>query len=93
MFKKITEAQISRAIVGEFSRWFMDYIVSDVVIVGGGPSGLIAGKELAKDGFKVLIVESNNYIGGGILDWRILDESLDFSRSFPRDLKRAQNTL
>jgi sulfide-dependent adenosine diphosphate thiazole synthase len=65
MFKKITEAQISRAIVGEFSRWFMDYIVSDVVIVGGGPSGLIAGRELAKDGFKVLIVESNNYIGGG----------------------------
>ena len=65
MFKKVSEAQISRAIVGEFNRWFMDYIVSDVIIIGGGPSSLIAGRELAKDGFKVLIVESNNYIGGG----------------------------
>ena len=45
MFKKITEAQVSRAIVGEFNRWFMDYIVCDVIIIGGGPSGLIAGRE------------------------------------------------
>jgi thiamine thiazole synthase len=65
MFKRITEAQVSRAIVGEFTRWFTDYIVSDVVIIGAGPSGLIAGRELARDGFKTLIVESNNYIGGG----------------------------
>lgn len=40
MFKKVTEAQVSRAIVGEFSRWFMDYIVSDVVIIGGWPQCL-----------------------------------------------------
>jgi len=65
MFEKVSEAQISRTIVGEFNRWFMDYIFSDVIIIGGGPSGLIAGRDLAKDGFKVLIVESNNYIGGG----------------------------
>ncbi|MBU0548252.1 MAG: sulfide-dependent adenosine diphosphate thiazole synthase [Candidatus Omnitrophica bacterium] len=65
MFKKISEAQVSRAIVGEFTRWFTDYIVSDVIIIGGGPSGLIAGRELARDGYKTLIVESNNYIGGG----------------------------
>jgi len=65
MFKKISEAQVSRAIVGEFTRWFSDYIVSDVIIFGGGPSGLIAGRDLARDGYKTLIVESNNYIGGG----------------------------
>ncbi len=65
MFKKVSEADISRAIVGEFTRWFTDYIESDVIIIGGGPSGLLAGRELAADGFKVLIVESNNYIGGG----------------------------
>jgi len=65
MFAKISEAQISRAIVGEFTRWFTDYIVSDVIIIGGGPSGLIAGRDLARDGYKTLIVESNNYIGGG----------------------------
>ncbi len=65
MFAKITEAQISRAIVGEFNKWFEDYIVSDVIIVGGGPSGLMAARDLANAGLKTLIIESNNYIGGG----------------------------
>lgn len=65
MFAKITESQISRAIVGEFNKWFEDYIVSDVIIVGAGPSGLMAGRDLASAGIKTLIVESNNYIGGG----------------------------
>ncbi|MDD4938942.1 MAG: sulfide-dependent adenosine diphosphate thiazole synthase [Candidatus Omnitrophica bacterium] len=65
MFAKIKESQISRAIVGEFNKWFDEYIVSDVIIVGAGPSGLIAGRDLANAGFKTLIIESNNYIGGG----------------------------
>ena len=65
MFSKISESQISKAIVRDFYRWFEDYIVSDVVIVGAGPSGLMAGRDLAKKGVKTLIVESNNYIGGG----------------------------
>jgi len=65
MFSKITEAQISRAIVGEFNAWFKEYIVSDVIVVGGGPSGLVAARDLAKAGLKTLVIESNNYIGGG----------------------------
>lgn len=65
MFKQITESKISRAIVSEFNRWFQDYIVSDVIVVGAGPSGLMAARDLANTGFKTLIVESNNYIGGG----------------------------
>lgn len=65
MFAKITESQISRAIIGEFNAWFKEYIVSDVIIVGGGPSGLMAARDLANAGLKTLIVESNNYIGGG----------------------------
>jgi thiamine thiazole synthase len=65
MFAKITESQISRAIVHEFTRWFNEYIVSDVIVVGGGPSGLMAGHDLANAGLKTLIIESNNYIGGG----------------------------
>jgi len=31
----------------------------DVAIVGGGPSGLVAGYNLAKDGFKVALFETN----------------------------------
>jgi thiamine thiazole synthase len=65
MFSKITEAQISRAIVSEFTKWFEEYIVSDVIVIGGGPSGLIAARDLANSGLKTLIIESNNYIGGG----------------------------
>lgn len=78
MFKKISEAQVSRAIVGEFNQWFMDYIVSDVIIIGGGPSGLVAARDLAKDGIKTLIVESNNYIGGGFWIGGFLMNTLTF---------------
>jgi len=65
MFEKVTEAQISKTIIREFTSWLEDYVTSDVIIVGGGPSGLMAGKELASAGYKTLIVESNNYLGGG----------------------------
>ena len=78
MFQKVSEAKISKAIVGEFMRWFEDYIISDVIVVGGGPSGLIAARDLARDGFKTLIVESNNYIGGGFWIGGFLMNTLTF---------------
>ncbi|MDD5595524.1 MAG: sulfide-dependent adenosine diphosphate thiazole synthase [Candidatus Omnitrophica bacterium] len=65
MFQRVSEASISKAIVGEFNKWFTDYIISDVIIVGAGPSGLLAAKDLASAGIKTLVVEANNYIGGG----------------------------
>lgn len=64
-FYPVSEAKITRAIVGEFARWFQDYVVCDVIIIGGGPSGLMAAYDLANKGVKTLIVESNNYLGGG----------------------------
>ncbi len=78
MFKKVSEAQISRAIVGEFSKWFNDYITSDVIIIGGGPSGLVAAMDLSRAGFKTLVVESNNYIGGGFWIGGYLMNTLTF---------------
>ncbi len=38
----------------------------DVVIIGGGPNGLIAGAYLAKTNLKVLVVEKRHEIGGGL---------------------------
>ncbi|MDP2729004.1 MAG: sulfide-dependent adenosine diphosphate thiazole synthase [Dehalococcoidales bacterium] len=64
-FSVVGEKEVTRAIVGEFTSTFMDYVESDCVIIGGGPSGLMAGRNLARAGKKVLIVERNNYIGGG----------------------------
>ncbi|MFP4081883.1 MAG: sulfide-dependent adenosine diphosphate thiazole synthase [Candidatus Aminicenantes bacterium] len=64
-FAKVSESQITSAILKNFSEELLSHIDTEVIIVGGGPSGLMAGRELAKDGFKVLIVEANNYLGGG----------------------------
>jgi thiamine thiazole synthase len=44
----------------------LDRIVSDVLIVGAGPAGLVAGFYLARDGRKVTIVEKRLSPGGGI---------------------------
>ncbi len=64
-FSPVGEKEITRAIVAEFARQFDEYVESDCIIIGGGPSGLMAGRNLARTGKKVLIVERNNYLGGG----------------------------
>ena len=64
-FAPVGEVPISRAIVEGFLRDFREMIESDVLIVGAGPSGLVAGMDLSKAGFKVVIVEETNYLGGG----------------------------
>jgi len=64
-FTAAGEKEVTRAIVETFSRDLQDCIESDVIVVGGGPSGLVAARELAAKGVKVLVVERNNYLGGG----------------------------
>lgn len=64
-FYPIDEKQVTKAIVEEFSKEFIDCIETDVIIIGGGPSGLMAAKELASSGVDVVIIEANNYLGGG----------------------------
>ncbi len=65
IFSSVSEKDVTRAIVGEFARQFGEYVESDCIVVGAGPSGLMASKELAAKGYKVLVVERNNYLGGG----------------------------
>ena len=65
IFGTADEKDITRAIVSEFSRQFEEFVESDCIIVGAGPAGLMAGRELAQAGVKTLIIERNNYLGGG----------------------------
>lgn len=65
MFKQATESEITKAIIARFAKDMDEYAESDVIIVGAGPSGLVAARDLAKKGLKVLLIERNNYLGGG----------------------------
>lgn len=60
-----SEKSITGAIVDSFFGKLKENIVSDCIIVGGGPSGLMAARDLALAGKKVLLIERNNYLGGG----------------------------
>jgi thiamine thiazole synthase len=61
----VRERDISRAIVTAFSGELLENLESDAIIVGAGPSGLVAAWQLAKRGYRTLIIEQNNYLGGG----------------------------
>ncbi|MDC8451713.1 MAG: sulfide-dependent adenosine diphosphate thiazole synthase [Candidatus Nitrosotalea sp.] len=65
IFADLREVEITRAIANEFHSVLIDRSDSDVIIIGAGPAGLTASRELSLMGFKVLVIEQNNYLGGG----------------------------
>jgi thiamine thiazole synthase len=65
LFAPVGEKEISRAIGKDFSEHFEQILDTDVIIVGGGPSGLVCARDLALRGVKTLIIESKNNPGGG----------------------------
>jgi thiamine thiazole synthase len=63
---RLDETEISKVILNAYHDRLMDRVVSDVIIVGAGPAGLVAGFRLARQGLKVTIVEKRLAAGGGI---------------------------
>ena len=60
------ELHITKGILEHHMKDFMASLSSDVVIVGGGPSGLVAAGYLAQDGLNVTVLEKRLSPGGGI---------------------------
>jgi len=65
MFADVREVEITRAIADEFHNVLIERADSDVIIIGAGPAGLTAARDLSNMGFRVLVIEQNNYLGGG----------------------------
>lgn len=64
-FANVSEKDVTRAILEGFTKELHDLTDSDCVVVGAGPAGLVAARDIAKKGYKTLIIEQNNYLGGG----------------------------
>lgn len=62
----LDETIITRAIVETYLKDILKYVESDVIIGGGGPSGLCAGYYLAKKGIKTVLFENALKLGGGM---------------------------
>ncbi|MBU1894556.1 MAG: sulfide-dependent adenosine diphosphate thiazole synthase, partial [Candidatus Omnitrophica bacterium] len=64
--KTLSDITISKAIIESFTAKLIEYLKTDVAIVGAGPAGLTAGYYLAKAGVKVALFERKLSIGGGM---------------------------
>lgn len=64
--KMLDEVIITKAIVSTYLNKLQDNLELDVAIVGGGPSGLVAGYKLARAGRKVAMFERKLSLGGGM---------------------------
>lgn len=63
---KLDEVVITKAIVERYYRKLVDHMKTDVAIVGGGPSGLVAGYFLSRAGKHVVLFERKLSVGGGM---------------------------
>ncbi len=62
----LNEKTITKAIIKRYTDKLLDSLKCDVVIVGGGPAGLVAAADLAGAGWKTCLFERKLSIGGGM---------------------------
>jgi thiamine thiazole synthase len=62
----IDEKRVTEAIIKSYTEKLLDSLQCDVVIVGAGPSGLVAASELAKANWHTIVIERKLSIGGGM---------------------------
>ncbi len=94
------EETISRIIVERYGIKLQKNLETDVVIVGAGPSGLVAAHDLARRGRRVVIVERKLAPGGGIWGGGMLfneivvqEEALDVLKDFDVRADRTEEGL
>ncbi len=63
---KLDEVVITKAIIENFTKLFVEYTDVDVAIAGAGPAGMVAAKELAENNVKTVIFERKLSVGGGM---------------------------
>jgi len=90
----LEDQKISELIIKNYFEKLKSNLSLDVAIVGGGPSGLVAGYHLAKDGFKVALFETKLAPGGGMWGGGMMfneivvqKEALDVLKDFDVDIK------
>jgi len=63
---ELNEVLISQSIIEAYFKEMLDYLNTDVSVVGAGPSGMVAAYYLAQKGYKVAIFEKKLNPGGGM---------------------------
>jgi len=63
---QLEDIRISKAIIDTFQEELREALESQVVVVGGGPSGLVAAARLVSKGIKTVLLERKLSVGGGM---------------------------
>jgi thiamine thiazole synthase len=80
------EKAISNAIVSGFAEKLNESLDIDVAIVGAGPSGLVCGYLLAREGYTVSIFERKLAPGGGVWGGAMLNNEIVVQKQLARFL-------